>query len=340
MALASSSKHIIQIIQLLEERRMSFSICLNKNELLLLAGFGLLFQGLNLDRKGKLIQDSQRLLCSVIEILERIAAPGATEFKKIVCAMISIERFSKNARTLDEAAVRRKPSNSMPAPKSVSKSGRKFQAIASRFSTSGDSTVKREGCNVRRATAPTLLTGNSPVHDRSNSQNSLSSVKSDPLSAQCPKRISISQSPQQVDSLQPPNLDYLSFNNDSSPNLLHGIPHPGGSTKTYDQDQFHNSGLGLEGQPLMDSMFPSTDVFSSYISPTPSNHFDWGSDVWNVAPDLGHQAAKSRVSFSEEELTSGEELSNCESGGEIRGMAIPAVNGLTGLEGLEGGFGL
>ena len=44
VALASSSKHIIQIVQLLEERRMSFSFCLNKNELLLLAGFGLLYR--------------------------------------------------------------------------------------------------------------------------------------------------------------------------------------------------------------------------------------------------------------------------------------------------------
>ena len=44
VALASSSKHIIQIVQLLEERRMSFSFCLNKNGLLLLAGFGLLYR--------------------------------------------------------------------------------------------------------------------------------------------------------------------------------------------------------------------------------------------------------------------------------------------------------
>ncbi len=64
VALAQSSKHIIQIIQLLEERRMSFSICLNKDNVLLLAGFGLLYQTLGLDRKGKLIQDSQRLLCT------------------------------------------------------------------------------------------------------------------------------------------------------------------------------------------------------------------------------------------------------------------------------------
>ena len=49
VALASSSKHIIQIVRLLEERRMSFSFCLNKNELLLLAGFGLLYRMYILD---------------------------------------------------------------------------------------------------------------------------------------------------------------------------------------------------------------------------------------------------------------------------------------------------
>ena len=88
---------------------MSFSFCLNKNELLLLAGFGLLFQGLNLDRKGKLIQDSHRLLCSVTEILERNNAPGAADFKKIACAMISVDRFSKDAQAM--------PDGNMPAPK-------------------------------------------------------------------------------------------------------------------------------------------------------------------------------------------------------------------------------
>ena len=319
---------------------MSFSICLNKNEVLLLAGFGLLIQGLNLDRKGKLIQDSQRLLCSVIEILERNGAPGAAEFKKVACAMISIERFSKSARTLDDSSLLRKSDGNMLAPKSVSKPGRKLQAIASHFSTNNVPNIKHENTNGRRSTAPSLSTGDIPFYVRSNSQNSLSSVVSDPLAAQFTKRMSTSSSPLQTECLQPPNLDYLSFSNDSTPSIQHTPPDSDRTVKQFNPNGFANHGLGQEHQPPMDGIFPSTDLFSTYIAPSPSANVDWCSDIWNMTSELGHQPAQSRVSFSEEELTSGEELSNCELGGDLHNMTVPAVDGLVGLEGLDGNFGL
>ncbi|KAL8638815.1 MAG: hypothetical protein Q9226_008956, partial [Calogaya cf. arnoldii] len=122
VALADSSKHIIQIVQLLEERRMSFSFCLNKNELLLLSGFGLLFQGLDLNRKGKLLQDSQRLVCSVIAIVERNAALGSAAFKSVACAMISVDRFPKSVQAVKNSlSPRRKSDSNMRAPASKSR---------------------------------------------------------------------------------------------------------------------------------------------------------------------------------------------------------------------------
>jgi len=340
IALAQSSKHIIQIIQLLEERRMSFSFCLNKVELLILAGFGLLFQGLNLDHKGKLIQDSQRLLCSVIEILERNVAPGAAEFKKVACAMMSIDHFSRNARALDEPAPRRKSNGSMPAPKIVSKSASRFQAIASRLSTGNAPVIKRESSNGRRSTAPTLPTADIPFHARSNSQNSISSAVSDPLVAQYSKRISTSQSPVQIEPVKPPNLDYLSFNKDPTPSPQRLSPVPGRSIKSCGHKDVPTGALTQEAQPSLGGLLPSADIFSSYISYSPSADIDWCSDFWNGSSDLGNQPTQSHVSFSEEELTSGEELSNCDSGGDLIGMTIPAVSGLVGLEGMDGNFGL
>ena len=107
-ALADSSKRIIQIVQLLEERRMSLSFCLNKHELLLLSGFGLLFQGLDLKEDGRFIWDNQRLVCSVIEILGRNVGLGALEFKRLACSILAVERFtvpskfSSNASTLGQ----------------------------------------------------------------------------------------------------------------------------------------------------------------------------------------------------------------------------------------------
>lgn len=319
---------------------MSFSFCLNKNEVLLLAGFGLLFQGLNLDRKGKLIQDSQRLLCSVIEILERNAASGAADFKRIACAMMSVYSVTKSARTSADLTTRRKSDGTMLAPKNVSKSARKLQAIASRFAGNAP-IVKRETNSGRWSTVPTLPLDSISYYARSNSQNSVSSVVSDPMpQSGYSSHTTDSQSPQQKASLKPPNLDYLSFNND---------PIPGPDDMSPDANEINNinNSMGLlpssnnvqQGQPPLDSLFPTTDMFSAYLQTPPAGTIDWSSDIWNMPPDLGNQPT-SVHSFSEEELTSSEELSSCEMGKDFNGINISTGDGLASLEGLDRNFGL
>ena len=311
---------------------MSFSFCLNKNELLLLAGFGLLFQGLNLDRKGKLIQDSQRLLCSVIEILERNGAPGAADFKKVACAMISVDRFSKDARALSDG--------NMPAPKSNSKSSRKLQAIASRFSNGHAPIIKREASNGRRSTAPTLPTASFSIYDRSYSQNSVSSVVSDPMPRNgYSNRRTTSQSPQQNAVLKPPNLDYLSFNEAPSPSPSQSSPTLGRQNR---DREFANSPISAPAQQTqapMDSLFPTTDLFPSYLTTPPPGTIDWCPDVWNMPSDMGAHAP-SAPGISEEELTSGEELSSCDTGQDFHGLNMQRADSLVGLEDLDGNFGL
>jgi hypothetical protein len=42
MTVADSAKHIVQILDLLDERRMNYTFPFNKSELLLTAGFSLL----------------------------------------------------------------------------------------------------------------------------------------------------------------------------------------------------------------------------------------------------------------------------------------------------------
>ena len=314
---------------------MSFSFCLNKNELLLLAGFGLLFQSLNLDRRGKLIQDSQRLLCSVIEILERNAAIGAAEFKKIACAMMSVERFSKSARGSDDSTTRRKSDGNMGAPNESSKSARKPQTIASRLPAGNAPIVKQENTSGRRFTAPTLPTGQLSNYDRSTSRNSDSSVVSDPMPQhECEWRTTILQSPRQNPSWETPNLDYLSFN-DITPSPNEMSPDPSRHFRAPER-------TNQQMQPPLDSLFPSEDVFSSYVSPTPSAASGWYPDVWALPSNVSNQpdASHGHVSFSDEELTSGEELSNCDMGPDFRGLAMPDVDGLVGLEELDEDFGL
>ena len=69
---------------------MSFSFCLNKNEMLTLCGLSLLYQGLDLKQEGKLMQDIQRLVVVVIKYLQKVNAPGASDFKKLAASMIKL----------------------------------------------------------------------------------------------------------------------------------------------------------------------------------------------------------------------------------------------------------
>lgn len=320
---------------------MCFSFCLNKNELLMLAGFGLLYQGLDLDRKGKLIQDSQRVLCSVIEMLERHAAPGATEFKKVACAMMSVDRFSKSARALDEGATsRRKSDGNMAAPKPPSRSPRKqLQAMASRF-TSGtlQVAIKREGCLTgRRATLPNVPNRYSTLYARSDSQNSVSSVVSDPTHLHGYNRVlSSPMPPGQTIVYGAPNLDYLSFGNDQG----QGSRTRGNVFKNHETDLIN---IGPAQDASYGNLYTSQDMMSAYISPSPGcTNYDWASDLLAMPTELNsHPAsANSVLSFSEEEITSGEELSTCDLSGEYQGITMPEVDDFTGLDAANNNFGL
>lgn len=338
VALASSSKHIIQIIQLLDERGMSFSFCLNKNELLLLAGFGLLYQGFDLNRKGKLIQDSQRLLCSVIEILERGAAIGSAEFKQITCAMISVNRFSKGAPRMDNGnAARREPNNKTPNPYTAPKSARKQQQYtAERFApTATSAAAKNENGSSRRNAFPDLENSSSALYCRSESQNSSSSVVSDSThqndrSTMVERSVSL----QQDDNFETPNLDYLSFNQE-----------PGEKTNHHFDEQENDLLIGSRPNQQLEapynSLYPPSDVLSAYIS-SPAANLDWIPDLSAMPASFADRAAPadSVLSFSEDDLTSGEELSTCDLSGEYQGFSLRNLDGFGGLTGLDSNLGL
>ena len=306
---------------------MSFSLCLNRDEVLLLAGFGLLYQTLELDCRGKLIQDSQRLLCSVTSMLEQNRATGASEFKKVTCAMISIDRFSKGGRTVEATGPRRKSDGIVRAPKGNAKASnfRRLSTIAS-----GPS-VKPEVSTGRRSTAPTLPRQSWPGKACKNSQRSLSSVLSGstPQYANSQQNVTANVTEQMYDS-DLPNLDYLDFNTDQSSRSDHISPNSTNILKTS-----YNEMPGCS-QPPTDSVFSSPELFPST---SPGAQFDWTSDLWTMPIDMA-PASQSALSFSEDELTSGEELSSCDTNGTYNGITIPQDSPLAGLDDLDGRLGL
>src|SRR5215469_6471240 len=156
VAVATSSKHIIQIVQLLEERRLSFSFCLNKAELLALSGFGLLFQGLDLDRNGALMKDIQRLLRSLIEILDRSVPIVSIEFRRITSSLSMAGSAPMRSPMLSRHS---SESNLSAVEDSMKATQQQMKAIASRFSSSGPGKFTRQDPSIgngveRRATLP------------------------------------------------------------------------------------------------------------------------------------------------------------------------------------------
>ncbi|KAK7989355.1 hypothetical protein PG989_009670 [Apiospora arundinis] len=99
MTISESSKHTIQIIQLLEERGMSFSFCLNKTDILVLCGMTLLYQALGLKQESKLMKDDTRLVNGVLKILQKSKAPGTLNLKKVASMVVQVDDQAPKSKT-------------------------------------------------------------------------------------------------------------------------------------------------------------------------------------------------------------------------------------------------
>lgn len=256
IALSSSCKSIVQIMQLLTERGLSFSFCLNKDEVLVLAGFGLLFQQLTLDSSSKMLKENQKMLSSVKDILVKSEAPCATEFKQL--AQKSLPAIEEHTTAKPSSATQSTPKGKTsrhnsegslptPRPQSLQASTKKqLKALASRFTPSAPSGSPDTNYNDRRATVPTISLH--PQAPQTQSQPSLSPQQSfEPVNisrsepalspntlhnrpASASVRPSAPPQPHHHPHIKPKkrsvypnttNLDYLSFGND--PTLQHPI---------------------------------------------------------------------------------------------------------------------
>jgi len=185
LALAGSCKSIVQVIQLLQERGLSFSFCLNKDEVLVLSGLGLLFQRLTLDSNSKILKESQKMVTAVVEILIKSEAPCAPEFSKLAKSMVpptecaTAVKSSVSQSLPKSKSSRHNSESSLPAsrPHSLQASTKKqLKALASRFSPSPPYKAPDMGHGDRRATMPTISLH--PQAPQTQSQPSLSPQQS------------------------------------------------------------------------------------------------------------------------------------------------------------------
>ncbi|RDW62848.1 fungal-specific transcription factor-containing protein [Coleophoma crateriformis] len=364
MSLAKSSKHIIQIVQLLEERNMSFSFCLNKNEMLSLCGLSLLYQCLDLKQDSKLRQDGERQVEVVLKYLEKGKAPGYNDFKKLTGTMLSKGITNGDARI--PAPISAKPTPSPPMSKKNIQPGTSRHYSASM--SEQDLLAQQE--KLRLATLPNLAKNHESMP--SMGRSSTEPVRHDPAhrpDVRRPSQLSPTARGTLSNQRTNPNLDYFALGNtpaDSQANSPQSRPHTIGlgpqPLQTYQNPQSYENSkssaisasewealLGSldAGQTNMyDAIYggPAISLPSEPSRTTPSTYasssFDeWSPESWDMTSlsmnDLSSHQAQSVLSFSEESLSSGEDLS----ASEMSNRGLDCSDQYL-LEGLDATFGL
>lgn len=178
LTISDSSKHIIQILQLLDERRLSLSLAINRLEVAYLSGLSILWQDMSLERSSKLVQESRNLLLDVKVQLEPESNTAATEF-----------------RILSNLITGADSQRSMKIKKAL-------QTSHSRAEVGPEPKPAKDGVLSRRNTIPNLSTAHrSPEHTRQR-----------PGAMEPPQTIS---RPRSFDLSPGVNVDYYPLNADS-----------------------------------------------------------------------------------------------------------------------------
>ena len=190
LTLSDCSKHIVQILELLDERRLCLSFNLNRKELVFVAGLGLLWQNMGLKRDSKLVKESRKLLSSIVEQLESEYSPAAAEFSGIANILVSLDKPSPSA----------KQTMSPPSDKPMKFPKKQIQNWKQRLGGNTPEPRANADSPSRRAT----ISGTSPSvphHIRSPSRASLPSAYSEPIHNLPPEGL-------QQQYLAPSNLEY------------------------------------------------------------------------------------------------------------------------------------
>lgn len=358
---------------------MSFSFCLNKNEMLTLCGLSLLYQGLDLKQEGKLMQESQRLVSVVIKYLQKANAPGALDFKRLAASMINLDSQPKvvKSRTSDNSMLAPTSAKSTPSP-SVPRKQLKPQLYRQASATMSESDLLSQQEKLRRATMPNLAQQRQDSYHHG--RTSMDSVRSKSPMIKREYRGSVPQLPTMLKprpngSVKPPNLDYLSLNNtpvQSQPQSpvqsrnqqasnSHSSAYPtsayaGPKAATATATEWEVLLGSFDDRHLYDAIYgggPGPAPALSLTDTTSSQYGGWSPESWDMTSlsmsdfTSGIAPPQSVLSFSEDSLSSGEEMSASELG--LSGSQLDykhnLLSGTTSneqylLDGLDATFGL
>lgn len=227
---------MIQIAQLLEERSMSFSFCLNKADVSVLCAMALLYQSLELKPDSKVMKDNERLVNVVLKTITRMKAPATYDLRRVSGLVVSIDEPQHSLPTPPGQS----PDTSMAAPppqkSPASKPKKKPAASASqhqqhysigRHSSMSETDLLLQQEKLKRMTMPNITpvaaTGRQGLQ-RSMSRASLDGGRPSPASVmqRRDQRMSMSQA-SMIARVSPPqqktSLDYMALGAQPSPTL-------------------------------------------------------------------------------------------------------------------------
>lgn len=255
ISVSESSKHIVQIVQLLEERRMSFSFCLNKADLLVLCGMSLLYQSLDLKHDSMMMKDNEKLVNAIFKSVGRIKTHSTFDFKRIASLVMKIDEPPTSLPTPPGQS----PETSMAAPQlqksPVSRPKKKPSASVSqpqqyslgRHSSVSETDLLMQQEKLKRMSMPNHARPDLPSHP---SRASLDSSRPDlsSLTQRRDQRHSMSQAGM-IARVSPPlaqrsGLDYMSLGTGGPPPPQVSPKLPAQSTNSH-----HEAAVSPEGDP-------------------------------------------------------------------------------------------
>ncbi|KAL2131913.1 hypothetical protein VTI74DRAFT_4440 [Chaetomium olivicolor] len=379
ISVGESSKHIIQIIQLLEERNMSFSFCMNKADILVLCGMALLYQTMDLKQESKLLRDNEKLVNEVIKAADKAKAPGIYDLKRVAGMLVTVDEPPPQSLPTPP---RQSPDTCIVAPPaqrvSPTTTHKQHPTLGRHIAASmseADLLLQQE--KLRRMTVQQhaqqrgeqltprsrgSFDGTRPTIPLAQRDHRLSLSHAQAAQAAMLARLSTSPNTKQT-------IDYLNLDSrsqPSSPVQARGGPHPAVTqaqqAHLYAQLQKGSSVSTAEWEALLGSIDSGQlNVYDAIyggpglaLADTPVSTASavtaaaWSPDSWDLTGfnlgDFGSGSGSSHsvVSLSEDGLSTSDDLVSVGSAMDFRGGMIPVTTTAEGyvLDGLDQGFPL
>lgn len=351
LAVADCARHVIQILQLLEDRKMSFAFCMNRHELLVTSGLCMIFHALDLDQERGMIKDIQRLVSVAIEMMEHDMAAAAPELRRIASAVMP------GVGASSEMPPPRPASRTPPGPGKLKAAQGRLQSFASKFYRRPEGMLGERG---RRSTTPTSFPNMRPAAVSDYPGTSSAQASQMQPGEQQIHRLAVQQSmlqrmpPQMGPPMEPPNnLDYLPFSTEpsSDPELSakfggHCQFEPeAGAGINMGENPWERPRHSIEGSRptnLYRSLTSGSLIdprMSASTSPSMTTPGVWTPDMWKQGSLQTVTPQPPLLSYSEGSVTSVDELSVGELSStpheSYRGLALPRTMGEEGY-GFEG----